>query len=57
LGQGFGAGRRVRFGQQQGSAPASNDQSALSDQQSFLEAQLANVKRRIAALGGGKETE
>lgn len=57
MGQGFGAGRRARFGQPQGTTPVSNDQSALSDQQSFLEAQLASVKRRLAALGGGKETE
>lgn len=57
LGRGLGAGRGGRFGWQQGYSTAADERTALDDEQGFLEARLASVKRRLAALGGKKETE
>ena len=57
FGQGAGAGRRNRLGQRQGGGSTPDQQATLESQASFLEAQLAKVKRQISTLAGGMDVK
>ncbi len=57
FGQGIGAGRRNRLGQRQVGGSTPDQQAALVSEASFLETQLAKVKRQISTLAGEKDVK